>query len=236
MRDDLACRLASIPTGTLATVLRQKGLSRIWMDGPRPLRPDQPRIAGRAITVRFVPAREDITTSAALNGPNSFRAFIDEPHTGAVLVASTGGVRNAGVVGDILAARLARNGVAALVTDGVVRDMAALADSGMTIWAQGAAAPPSVAGLHYCESGTIVACGGVTVVPGDFIVADRDGAIVIPAAIAEDVTTAAESKERFEAWVLAKVQAGEALIGLYPPSTETKARYERESPVGNEQE
>jgi regulator of RNase E activity RraA len=229
MHDELARRLAALPTGTLATTLRQKGLSRVWMKGPRPVAPGQPRIAGPAVTVRFVPAREDITTSAALSSPQSFRAFIDGEHPGAVLVASTGGVREAGVIGDILAVRLARNGVVGLVTDGVVRDIAAVAQSGLAVWAQGASSPPSVAGLHYCESGSVVACGGVTVLPGDYIVADEDGAIVIPAALAPAIATEAEGKERFEAWVLSKVRSGEPLLGLYPPSPETKARFEREA-------
>lgn len=229
MKDELSQRLARIPTGTLATVLRQKGLSRIWMDGPRPLAASQPRVAGPAVTVRFVPAREDITTSASLSSANSFRAFIDTPHEGCVLVASTAGVRNAGVVGDILAARMTRNGFAALVTDGVVRDAAAVASSGLAVWSGGAAAPPSVAGLHYCEAGATVGCGGVAVVPGDYVVADEDGAIVIPAALAQQVAADADDKERFEAWVLAKVAGGEALVGLYPPSAETKALYERET-------
>lgn len=229
MNDEYSERLARIPTGTLATVLRQKGLSRIWMDGPRPLAASQPRVAGPAVTVRFVPAREDITTSASLGLPNSFRALLDTPHEGCILVASTGGVRSAGVVGDILVARMARNGFTALVTEGVVRDAAAVASSGLAVWSDGAAAPPSVAGLHYCEAGATVGCGGVAVVPGDYVVADEDGAIVIPAALVEQVAAEAEDKERFEAWVLAKVESGEALVGLYPPSADTRALYERET-------
>lgn len=228
MHEELENRLATIPTGTLATVLRQKGLSNIWMDGPRPIAAAQRRICGRAITVRFVPAREDITTSASLSSPNSFRSLIDESHAGRVLVISASGVRNAGVTGDILAARMVRSGIVALVTDGVVRDQDAVAASGLAVWAEGAASPPSIAGLHFCESGSTICCAGVTVMPGDYIVADQDGAIVVPAALASQVASEAETKERFEAWVLAKVEAGEALVGLYPPSAETKARYELE--------
>jgi regulator of RNase E activity RraA len=228
MHDELARRLEQIPTGTLATALRQKGISRVWMAGPRMIKAGQGRIAGRALTVRFTPAREDITTAAALSSANSFRALIDQPHPGRVLVVSVGGVLNAGVVGDILAARLVSNGVVALVTDGVVRDVAAVARSGLAVWAMGSASPPSVAGLHYCESGSMIGCGGITVVPDDYVVADEDGAVVVPEAMADAIVQEAEAKERFEAWVLRKVQSGEALVGLYPPSAETKARYERE--------
>lgn len=234
MQDDLAVRLMQIPTGTLVTVLRQKGFANTWMKGPRPLRQSQPRVAGRAVTIRFVPAREDITTPASLSSSNSLRAFLDQPHHGQVLVASAGGVLNAGVVGDILAARMASNGFAGLVTDGAVRDAAAVAISGIGIWSEGVAAPPSVAGLHYCESDVIVGCGGVAVVPGDYIVADEDGAVVIPAAFTEAVATEAEAKERFEAWVLTKVQAGEPLVGLYPPSAEVKARFASETEAGTQ--
>lgn len=229
MNDELAMALADIPTGTLATVLRQKGLSRVWMEGPRPLVASQRRIAGKALTVRFVPAREDLTTTAALSSPNSFRALLDEPHPGYVLVASTGGIRHAGIAGDILAARMLSNGIVALVTDGVVRDAAAVGQSGLPVWAHGSAAPPSVAGLHYCESGVLVACGGVTIAPDDYIVADEDGAVVIPASLAADVAHEAQAKEHFETWVLSKVEAGEALVGLYPPSVQTKSRYEQET-------
>lgn len=232
MHKELSDRLRQIPTGTLATVLRQKGLHRIWMDGPRPLASDQARVAGPALTVRFVPAREDITTSASLSSPNSFRAFIDQEHVGCVVVASATGVRHAGVVGDILATRLAQGGVVGLVTDGFIRDHSAVVDTGLAIWAEGAAAPPSVAGLHYCGSGDIVSCGGVTVVPGDFIVADGDGAVVIPETLVNEVATEAEAKEHFESWVFRKVKAGEALVGLYPPSAETKKRYEEEKGKG----
>lgn len=229
MHDELSSRLAALPTGTLATVLRQKGLNKIWMDTPRAIAPGQSRVAGRALTIRFTPAREDITTAASLSGPNSLRALFDQPHAGRILVASTGGIPNAGVIGDILAARLVMNGITALVTDGVVRDLAAVARSGLPVWSAGSAAPPSVANLHYCGSGDIVACGGVTVVPDDYVVADEDGAVVLPATLAHEVAIEAEAKEQFESWVLARVQAGEALAGLYPPSPETRARYEREN-------
>lgn len=232
MHNETSSRLRKIPTGTIATVLRQKGVHRVWMDGPRPLLANQERVAGPALTVRFVPAREDITTSASLSSPDSFRAFIDEEHPGCVVVASVAGVRNAGVVGDILATRLAKGGVVGLITDGFIRDRSAVVDTGLSIWAEGSTAPPSVAGLHYCGTGDIVSCGGVTVVPGDFIVADGDGAVVVPAAMASEVASEAEAKEHFESWVFGKVKAGECLVGLYPPSPETKKRYEAERSEG----
>lgn len=229
MHDAYAKQLVEIPSGTLATVLRQNGFRRVWMLGPRPLVNSRQRIAGKALTIRFVPAREDLTTPASLSSPDSLRALLDQRHPGRVLVAATGGILDAGVIGDILAVRMVQNGCIGLVTDGVVRDVAAIAPSGLPVWAAGVAAPPSVAGLHFCEAGGMVACGGVTVAPDDYIVADEDGAVIVPAKMVGEVIREATEKERFEAWVLAQVKEGAALMGLYPPSPETKARYMEES-------
>lgn len=223
--DERSRRLARIPTGTIATVLRHGGVHKVWMSGPRALRPDQPRIAGPALTVRFTPAREDITTSAALTGPNTFRSVIDAAQSGQVLVAATGGIRESGVIGDILAARMQTIGFQGLITDGAVRDLHAIAHGGLPVWAEGSAAPPSLAALHYCEAGSLVGCGGVSVCNGDYIVADLDGVVVIPSLMVDAILESASEKESFEAWVLARVQEGEALNGLYPPNEQTKVRY-----------
>src|SRR5690606_35292594 len=116
--------------------------------------------------------------------------------------------RDAGVIVDILVARMRQRGFLGLVTDGVVRDLSAVAATGLPIWAEGTTAPPSIAGLHYCESGLLIGCAGVAVANGDFVVADDDGGIVIPAALVEATTEAAEDKDHFESWVLSKVEAG----------------------------
>jgi regulator of RNase E activity RraA len=225
---DIHAALASVSTATLTTVLLKKGLRAVWMRGAMPLR-DGPRVVGPAFTLRFVPAREDLTTPAAWASPISTRAAIEAMPEGAVAVIDAMGERGAGVFGDILCARMAQRRVAALVTDGVVRDRAGVLGTGLPVWCAGASAPPSVAKLHFVGWGETVACGGVCVVPNDLIVADGDGAVVIPQAMAAEVAEAAVKQERFEDWALAEVNRGASLPGLYPPNAETQARYDRET-------
>ncbi|MFL6451229.1 MAG: ribonuclease activity regulator RraA [Bryobacteraceae bacterium] len=217
--------LSAISTATITTVLLKKGLRNIWMRGTRPLRSDQPRLVGPAFTMRFVPAREDLATPASWASPRSTRAAIEDMPAGCIAVIDAMGITNAGVFGDILCARMQRRGVAALVTDGVVRDVSGVLETGLPVWCQGAAAPPSVAALTFVNWQEPIGCGGVAVFPDDTIVVDSDGAVVIPAAFLEDVVATAGEQEKLEAWIMGEVQKGVPLPGLYPPSEETKARY-----------
>lgn len=218
--------LLQISTATLTTVLLKKGLRNVWLRRARPLRPGQPRLAGPAFTLRFVPAREDLATPASWSSPISTRAAIEAMPDGCIAVVDAMGVTDAGIFGDILCARMARRGVAALVTDGVVRDVAGVLDTGLPVWCQGVAAPPSVAGLTFVAWQEPIACGGVAVFPDDMIVLDQDGAVLIPAALVEEVTGEAMEQERLEAWIMGEVESGAALPGLYPPNADNKARYE----------
>ncbi len=217
--------LARVSTATLTTVLLKKGLRNVWLRGAMPLR-EGPRLAGPAFTLRFVPAREDLATPAAWASPRSTRAAIEAMPPGAIAVIDAMGTRAAGVFGDILCQRMAVRGVAALVTDGVVRDVAGVLSTNLPVWCAGVAAPPSVAGLHFVGWEDTIACGGVCVEPGDAIVADRDGAVVVPAALAAAVAAEAAEQEAFEDWALEEVRRGATLPGLYPPDAATKARYE----------
>ena len=219
-------RLQEISTATLTTVLLKKGLRNIWLRGTKPLRPDQKRVVGRAFTLRFVPAREDLATPESWASPRSTRAAIESMPAGCVAVVDALGVTDAGIFGDILCARMQKRGVAALVTDGVVRDLVGVLGTGLPVWCNGAAAPASVAGLTFVNWQEPIACGGVAVFPDDVIVVDSDGAVVIPQAMLDDVIGVAAEQERFEAWVVREVEAGVPLPGLYPPNAETKARYE----------
>jgi regulator of RNase E activity RraA len=137
------------------------------------------------------------------------------------------GVTDAGIFGDILCARMRKRGVAALVTDGVVRDVAGVASTGLPVWCAGAAAPPSVAGLTFVGWGEPIGCGGVAVFPDDVVVVDDDGAVLIPAALVMEVVGEAQEQERLEAWIMDEVGRDTALPGLYPPNAENRARYER---------
>lgn len=225
---DIIQRLRGVTTASLTTILLKKGLRRVWMAGTRPLTPGTPRVVGRAFTMRFVPGREDVATPASWSSPRSTRAAIEAMPEGCVAVIDARGIREAGVYGDILCARMHKRGVAALVTDGVVRDAQGVVDSKLPVWCDGIAAPPSVASLHFVGWQEPIGCGGVAVFPDDIIVADGDGAVVIPAALAAEVADLAVEQERLEAWIMREVEKGVPLPGLYPPNDETRARYERE--------
>ena len=222
----LAEALRGVSTATLTTVLLKKGLRNVWMRGPQPLRPEQRRMVGQAFTLRFVPAREDLATPESWASPRSTRAAIEDMSPGCIAVVGALGVAHAGIFGDILCARMRERGVAALVTDGAVRDRAGVEGTGLPVWCAGVAAPPSVAGLTFVGWQEPIGCGGVAVFPGDVIVADEDGAVLVPQALLDDVIAAAVEQERLEAWIMSEVEGGAALPGLYPPDAESKARYE----------
>jgi regulator of RNase E activity RraA len=217
--------LSGITTATLTTVLLKKGLRNVWLRGPKPLRPGQKRLVGPAFTLRFVPAREDLATPESWSSPISTRAAIEAMPAGCIAVVDAMGITDAGIFGDILCARMKIRGVAALVTDGVVRDVAGVLDTGLAVWCKGAAAPPSVAGLTFVNWQEPIGCGGVAVFPDDVMVVDEDGAVVIPRALLSDVVERAVEQEKLEAWIMGEVQAGTPLPGLYPPNAETKAKY-----------
>ncbi|ABL71489.1 MULTISPECIES: ribonuclease activity regulator RraA [Paracoccus] len=217
--------LSKVTTATLTTVLLKKGLRNVWLRGAAPLNPGQPRLVGRAFTLRFVPAREDLATPESWSSPISTRAAIEAMPEGCICVTDAMGVSDAGIFGDILCARMKKRGVAALVTDGVVRDVAGVRATGLPVWCSGVAAPPSVAGLTFVNWQEPVACGGVAVYPGDMIVVDDDGAVLIPAALVEEVAAQATEQERLEGWIMDQVDQGVPLPGLYPPNAENKAKY-----------
>ena len=218
--------LSKVTTATITTILLKKGLRNVWIRGTRPLRPGQPRLVGPAFTLRFVPAREDLATPESWSSPKSTRAAIEAMPNGCIAVVDAMGGTDAGIFGDILCARMAKKGVAALITDGVVRDLAGVLTTGLPVWCQGAAAPPSVAGLTFVNWQEPIACGGVAVFPDDIVVMDDDGAVLIPAALIETVLELAPEQERLEGWIMSEVEKGAALPGLYPPDAENKARYE----------
>jgi regulator of RNase E activity RraA len=228
----IADALRATSTGTITTILLKKGIRRSWMHGPTPIFNAGERIVGRAFTLRFVPMREDLATPESWSSPRSTRAAIEDMPEGCIAVADAMGVTDAGIFGDILCARMRMRKVAALVTDGVMRDGAGCEGTSLPIWCAGVAAPPSVAGLTFVGWQEPIGCGGIAVFPNDVIVADGDGAVVIPAAYVEEVAKAGPEQEMLELWIMREVEKGALLPGLYPPNAETKARYEAEKGRG----
>jgi regulator of RNase E activity RraA len=144
---------------------------------------------------------------------------------GSVVVADAMGAIGAGIFGDILCARMKKRDVAALVTDGALRDRAGVLMSALPVWCAGVAAPASVNQLTFAGWQEPVGCGGCAVFPGDVIVADDDGAVVIPQAMVDYVASEGAEHELYESWVFSEVENGVKLPGLYPPNDEAKARY-----------
>ena len=217
--------LQGVTTATLTTVLLKKGLRNVWLRGTRPLRVGQPRIVGPAFTLRFVPWREDLATPESWASPTSTRAAIERMPAGCVAVVDAMGVTDAGIFGDILCERIRVREVSGLITDGVIRDLAGVLRTNLPVWCEGTAAPSSVTGLTFVGWQVPIACCGFAVFPDDIMVADDDGAVVIPAALLDEVVEAAVEQEKLEAWIIEEVRSGLPLPGLYPPNAETKARY-----------
>src|ERR1700723_1662705 len=172
--------LRKVPTATVTTMLLKKGIRHCWMNGPKPLTPKGDRLVGRAFTLRFVPVREDLATPESWASPISTRAAIEAMPEGVIAVADAMGVPGAGIFGDILCARMQKRNVAALVTDGVMRDLAGVITSALPVWCNGVAAPASVNGLTFVGWQQPIGCGGWALFPDDVMVADEDGGVVIP--------------------------------------------------------
>jgi regulator of RNase E activity RraA len=225
----IAADLKAVSTATLTTVLLKRGLRRVAMRGPQPFgAASGQRIVGRAFTLRFIPAREDLATPESWSSPRSTRAAIETMEAGDVVVADAMGSTGAGIFGDILCARIKKRGLAGLVTDGALRDGAGVAATGLPVWCAGLAAPASIAELTFVGWDEPIGCGGVAVTPGDVIVADGDGVVVIPAAVLTAVVAEASEQERLEAWIMREIEKGAALTGLYPADAGTRARYAAE--------
>jgi len=217
--------LRKVTTATITTMLLKKGIRRCWMNGPKPLTPGGERLIGPAFTLRFVPAREDLATPESWARPISTRGAIEAMPEGVIAVADAIGVETAGIFGDILCARMKMRHVTALVTDGALRDRTGVLASGLAVWCAGVAAPASVNGLTFVGWNELIGCGGIAIFPNDIIVADDDGAVVIPQDLLEFVAHEGAEHELYESWVFTEVEKGAKLPGLYPPNDETKLRY-----------
>jgi len=221
---ELRRKLAQVPVAGLSAQLRKRGLNNVTIDGVRPLYPDA-KLVGVARTLRFVPNREDLFASHG-GGYNAQKRTFDAVQGGEVIVIEARGESGAGTLGDILAIRAHTAGAAGIVTDGGVRDHDAVAAVGIPVYAAGA--HPAVLGRKHVpwEGDVTVACGGTTVQPGDIIVGDADGVIVIPPALAEEVADAALAQEDQDGWIAQQVASGHPVDGLFPMNAEWKARYQ----------
>lgn len=221
---ELRAQLAAVPVAALSQQLRTRGLDNVTIDGVRPLHPSA-KLVGTARTLRFVPLREDLFESHG-GGYNAQKRAFDSVGEGEVIVIEARGETGSGTLGDILAIRAHARGAAGIVTDGGVRDIDAVTAVGIPVYTAGA--HPAVLGRRHVpwDVDVTIGCGGTTVQPGDVIVGDADGVIVVPAAIAEEIAAAALAREAEDAWIADRVREGEAVDGLFPMNAEWRARYD----------
>ena len=218
--------LANVTTGTITTMLLKKGIRRSWMAGAMPFAFSGKRVVGPAFTLRFVPVREDLATPESWSKPISTRSAIEAMPEKGVVVADAMGVTGAGIFGDILCMRMVKRGVSALISDGLMSVMNGVIATVLPFWCAGVAAPASVNQLTFVGWNEPIGCGGCAIFPDDIIVADDDGAVVIPAALADFVASEGAEHELMESWLVQEVEKGAKLPGLYPPNDENKKRYE----------
>jgi len=220
-------RLLTVSTATLTTALFKRGLRNVFIQGAQPLGGGSTRMAGPAFTLRYIPSREDLDTIEVFKDPrHPQRHAVETIPPGAVMVIDSRGDARAASAGGILVRRMMVRGAAGIVTDGGLRDSVEIADMGFPAYCRAPSAPTNLVHHHAIDIDVPIGCGGVPVYPGDWVVGDGEGVVVIPAGIAADVAEEAVEMTAFESWVEGQVATGRSIIGLYPPNPETRAEYE----------
>lgn len=226
LSDALRARLARIPVSAITTVLAARGLPRLFMDKVRPLRPGVARMVGQAFTLRYIPARPDLDTIESFSRPDALqRLALEACPPGFVLVVDARADASIACAGDAFSNRLKMRGCAGIVTDGGLRDVQAIAALDFPAFLQAPAPTPTFVGHHPADYGVPIACGGVPVYPGDVVVGDDDGVVVIPAHLAEAATAAAWEIVAYDEFVDEKLAEGRSLIGLYPATDASREEY-----------
>lgn len=222
--DALAQRLRRVPTSTAKVILRELGVTRVVARGLRPIVPPAGVLAGPARTVRFLPAREDVPRppQGAVN-----RRLIDQIGRGQVVVIDAGGCLEGSVLGDMLAARATYRGAAGVIADGVVRDVEGLTSVGLPVFARGTHPDPNSVSLLAWETDVAIQCGGVLVQPADWLLADADSVVVVPAALAQELATRGEAMNVEDAFCQQLLAAGFPLDEAYPLPSALRGDLER---------
>lgn len=221
---DLRRKLTDAPVAALSAQLRARGLNNVHIDGLTPLHPEA-KLVGVARTLRFVPHREDLFAAHG-GGHNAQKRVFDDVGPGEVVVIEARGETGAATLGDVLALRARTRGAAGIVTDGGVRDLRAVTEVGLPVHCAGG--HPAVLGRRHVpwDADLTIACGGATVQPGDIIVGDADGVVVVPPALADHVADAALAKEAEDTWIAARVAEGHPIDGLFPMNARWRAAFE----------
>lgn len=214
-------KLRSVSTATIATALFKRGLKNQFIQGVSPLTKGKPTMVGEAFTLRYIPAREDLNPITVFQDPqHPQRVAVETCPAGAVLVIDSRKDPRAASAGSILASRLMLRGVAGMVTDGGFRDAAIIAELAMPAYHQRPSAPTNLTLHQAVDINVPIGCGDVAVFPGDVILGDDDGVMVIPAHLADEVADEAVSMTLYEDFVTERVLAGDSITGLYPLTLE----------------
>jgi len=219
--------LKSVSTASLSTLLFKRGLRNTWLNGVGRMSAAKAHMVCEAFTLRNIPSREDIDQASIFQNPeHPQRKAYDNVPAGHVLVIDCRGDTRAASGGGILTTRLKMRGAAGLVSDGCLRDSEEIGQLDFPVFCAGPAAPLNLARHHAMDINVPIGCGGVAIYPGDIVVGDADGVVVIPRELAADVAAEAVEMEKFERYVMLEIQSGQPVIGTYPPSAEARARYE----------
>jgi regulator of RNase E activity RraA len=214
-------KLKGVSTATLCTALFKRGLRNQFIQDVRPLNPSLPNMVGEAFTLRYIPAREDLNPiSVFLDRGHPQRKAVEECPPGAVMVIDSRKDARAASAGGILVSRLMKRGVAGVVTDGGFRDSPEIAGLAIPAYHHRPSAPTNLTLHQAVEINGPIGCGDAPVWPGDVVVGDGEGVIVIPAGIADEIATEAVEMTVFEDFVTEKVLEGRSILGLYPPTDE----------------
>jgi regulator of RNase E activity RraA len=214
-------KLLKVSTATLCTALFKKGLRNQFIQDVHPLNPNQANMVGEAYTLRYIPAREDLNTIEVFKNPrHPQRLAIEECPSGSVLVIDSRKNARAASAGSILVTRLMKRGVAGIVTDGGFRDSPEIAQLAIPAYHQRPSAPTNLTVHCALDINVPIGCGDVAVYPGDIMVGDGEGVVVIPAHLADEIGNEAVEMTAFEDFVSEKVLAGQSIVGLYPPTDE----------------
>lgn len=219
--------LGRVTTATIQTQLFKRGLRNTFLYGLRPLSTARPRFVAEAFTLRYVPAREDLDVLEAFRDPeHPQRKAVESVPPGHALVMDCRGEPLAASAGNILVSRMIARGVAALVTDGSVRDSPAISRLGWPVYTAGVSATTNLVLHHAVDMQVAIGCAGVPVFPGDVLVGDEEGVVVVPRELAGEVARDAAEQEELEQFILERIVAGAPLPGTYPPGPETLAAYQ----------